>query len=355
MAIAILFLFAACTENDEPIVADFSQGYEYEYEERPAAEPAPTETGYTRHYFTQLGFSIELPSYWNGKFGRREFDVEMDFGTRRFVEIYHWVTRQETLEEFGHPYGGTLLNFGVSPREGYTYDNAPIMAGGTIFLGVASGNTYFVNFPSGIEYIEGNESAEEFLRMIGNWEPNFWDFLAQSFELDGADAFGQTVLTDAQIKDLYQSAVEAYSWFAMSTMPCDGLDPIADEDGFYFFRVAVDGIGSMADLEAHLHTIFTADFVYDLLDFRHRPATYRDFDGVLHTSGASRGGNLTRGDEEHEIIRTTREGNPNMVYRVMVDELDIDTLSEVVGFVLYDFHMVYENGRWLFSNFNLVR
>jgi len=360
MAVAILILFTACAENVDPIVADISARYEEEPTTAPVsttpAVVAPTaeEGDYFRMHFTSHDFSIEFPAYWSGKFGLRQFEVDMDFGTRRFIDVYHWVTRQEVWEEFEHEYGGTILTLGVSPQVDYTYDNAPIMAGGTIFLGEANGNTYFVNFPSGIEYIEGNESAEEFLRMIGNWEPSHWDFLSRSFVLGGPDEFGQTVLTDAQIKNLYQRAVEAYSWFNMSSMPTDGTDPVIDEDGFYYFRVAVDGINSFADLEAHLRGLFTADIVYDLLDFGHGPAMYRDFDGELFTIGASRGGNLLRGDEDHEIIRTIREGNPNMIYRVMVDELCND-LTEVIGFEIYDFGMVYTDGRWLFSNFALVR
>jgi len=181
----MLLTFTACSENDATATgtvqeinptADNIQTYE------------PTETihpdiYFTRHQFESLGFSVELPSFWEDKFGLYEFEVELDFGTRHFVEIYHIATREEMREESGFSYGGRIMTLGRSPREGYTYDDAPIMAGGTIFLSQIDGNTYFVNFPSGVEHSDNPETSSEFLEMVGHWEPNHWDFLINSFML----------------------------------------------------------------------------------------------------------------------------------------------------------------------------
>jgi len=132
---------------------------------------------YARHYFDSLGFSIELPTFWEGKFGLYEFEVEFDFGTRHFVEIYHIATREELGGE------GRLVTLGRSPRDHYTYeDERPVMAGTSIFLAQTGGITYFANFPSGVEHSDGN-SAAEYLEMIGHWEPSHWDFLTSSFQL----------------------------------------------------------------------------------------------------------------------------------------------------------------------------
>jgi len=135
-----------------------------------------------RHQFDFLGFSVEFPVFWEGKFGTYEFEVETEYGTRRFVQIYHLATRADLLEYFDHP-GGTILTLGMSPREGYTYEYPPVMAGGTIFLAEAGGRTYFVNFPSGVEHMEDPAipSAAEYLEMIGYWNPRHWDILVDSF------------------------------------------------------------------------------------------------------------------------------------------------------------------------------
>ena len=135
------------------------------------------------HRFDNLGFSVEFPAFWEGKYGLHEFEIELDFGTRHSVEVYHIATREEMFEETGFPYGGRIMTLGRSPREGYTYDNAPTMAGGTIFLAQTGGNTYFVNFPSGVEHTDNPETSAEFLEIIGHYEPSHWDFLVNSFRL----------------------------------------------------------------------------------------------------------------------------------------------------------------------------
>jgi len=135
-----------------------------------------------RHQFDFLGFSVEFPVFWEGRFGTYEFEVETEYGTKRFVQIYHLATRSDMLEYFDHP-GGTILTLGMSPREGYTYEYPPVMAGGTIFLAEASGRTYFVNFPSGVEHMEDPDipSVQEYLEMVGFWNPGHWDILVDSF------------------------------------------------------------------------------------------------------------------------------------------------------------------------------
>lgn len=168
--VIILFISTACGQNrqvDEPA--------EIPYEEWAGIF----------HQFDNLGFSVEFPAFWEGKYGFNNFFVEFDFGIRHFVEVFHIATREEMLEDFLFPYGGRIFTLGMSPREGYTYDNAPVMAGGTIFLAQTGGNTYFVNFPSGVEHNEDpySETAIEYLEMVGHWEPSHWDFLVNSFRL----------------------------------------------------------------------------------------------------------------------------------------------------------------------------
>ena len=201
----------------------------------------------------------------------------------------------------------------------------------------------------------GSLTAAEYLEMIGHWEPNHGDSLTSSFRLLESEptVYGNQP-TDAQLEALYQRAVEAFEWFHMSPMPLNGTYEVVCENDFTYWRVDFDGISTLADLEAYLGSIFTEDVVSELLS---NDLIYREFGGILYAIGASRGGDLTRGDEIHEIIRTTREhhGYDWIVYRVMVDVLDTDNLENVIGFELYDFHLTYVYGGWLFANFSLVR
>jgi len=182
LATTMLFALSACNGNSEvqeyalPTVT--TPPTITQQTEQPPAEPE-TESG-TRHYFYNLGFSVEFPAFWEGKFSMNESYVEMDFGTRHFVEVYHTATREEG------GFGGTIFVLGVSPRDHYTYgDEHPVMSGGSIFLAQTGGRTYFVNFPSGVEHSENPDStaAAEYLEMVGNFEPSHWDFLINSFRM----------------------------------------------------------------------------------------------------------------------------------------------------------------------------
>ena len=370
----MLLTLAACNDNTDTIniddvdintalSSDAPTAEPEPIEPEPTEQPLPNESSGVFYHFYTLGFSVEFPAFWEGKFSVDNTSFELDEGPVDIAGIYHIATRDELYILHGFEYGGRILTLGRATGEHFTYDNAPIMAGGSIFLAQTGGYTYFVNFPSGVEHNTDDpysEAAVEYLEMIGNWEPSHWDFLIDSFMLidttgTSLEQSGQP--TDAEIEAFYNKAVEAMSWFRMASMPADYEDTTTDEDGNIYYRVVVDGINSLADLEAHLHTIFATDIVEDLMDFRHHPVMYRDFDGVLHTVGGARGGDITRGDEVHEIIRTTREhhGYDFMVYRVIVDILGGENLDEVIDYELYDFSLSRVDGDWIFLNFNLVR
>jgi len=134
------------------------------------------------HQFDTLGFSIEFPGFWAGKYGT----IEIEQNGNQFVEVYHIATRDEFYILFDHEFGGRLFTLGRVVGEHYTYYDAPIMAGGSIFFAQTGGYTYFVNFPSGVEYNyddPDSEAAAEYEEMIGHWDPSHWDFLINSFRL----------------------------------------------------------------------------------------------------------------------------------------------------------------------------
>jgi len=192
LATTILFALSACNGNSE--VQEGALPTDMTPPTTQQTEPSPlepeTESG-TRHYFHNLGFSVEFPAFWEGKYGLDEFEVELDFGTRYFVAVYHIATRQELLEEFGDDQSGRILSLGMSPRDHYSYEGEmPIMAGASILLAQQDGKTFFVSFPSGVEYSENPDSAAaaEYLEMVGNFEPNHWDFLVNSFRLVESEA-----------------------------------------------------------------------------------------------------------------------------------------------------------------------
>jgi len=298
--------------------------------------------------FDNLGFSVEFPAFWEGRYGVEKRTDELDGETAYFASIYHIATRDELYALSSFEYGGRILTLGRVEGEHFTYINMP---GSYILLARTGGYTYFVNFPSGIEFNmddPNSEAAAEYLEMIGHWEEGHWDFLENSFRLLNGVEISSNILTDAEIEALYKKAIKAYGWFDMTTMPLDTTYEEVDENGFVLWRVDFSGIETMANLEAYLSSIFTSEIVDELLT----DSRYREFDGILYAIGADRGGMLDRGDETHEIIR---ESNEKIIYRVTVDVLDIETLEDVVDTVVYDFVLALVDGNWLFSNFNLTR
>ena len=118
------------------------------------------------HSFPDLGFSLEFPASWEGKFGLNELEIpniENAGEANRLVQVYHIATRVELESE----YVGGLWSFWRAVGEHYTDENLPIRAGMTIILAQAGGYTYFVNGPSDVQFNEvpGSETAAEFKRM----------------------------------------------------------------------------------------------------------------------------------------------------------------------------------------------
>lgn len=205
---AMVLALAACGGN----VEEYTPAPPYTPVENIAEPPEqtvqpapPQETAGITHQFENLGFSVTFPATWEGKYGLREFSVEEYFGgTRHFVEVYHTATREEILSDSGFEYGGRFFTLGVSPRTGYNYDDAPLIASRTIFFAMTGGNTYFAAFPTGGEHGDDPVNEAEYMEMIGHWEPSHWDFLIDSFALlDGGGVLPSIVgswVTDGQIE-----------------------------------------------------------------------------------------------------------------------------------------------------------
>jgi len=159
--------------------------------------------------------------------------------------------------------------------------------------------------------------------------------------------------SDIEIRAMYQKAREAYDeWFAMGTLPTTGQGVDVPGERWPYWRVAHDRISSMADLRAYLNSLFTEDVVAKLIS----NSSYRDVNGVLHVMPADGGGDRSKGAEVHEIIRIS---DTEIVYRVSVDILEfiyekMEYGDNVVDVEIHNFRLVFENGKWLFSNFGSI-
>jgi len=165
------------------------------------------------------------------------------------------------------------------------------------------------------------------------------------------DEGGESVLTDDMINESYQKAVEAYSWFDATTMPVDYSDR-KELYGFEYYKVTHDTIKSCADLKSYLQTLFSDDIVEKLLAGDGSIIRYRDIDGALYAIPADRGSDITKGKETYEIVR---ESDTKILYKVFVEIYDDPVSQNVTGTEEHDFQYECINGRWVFTNFELVR
>ncbi|MCL2620953.1 MAG: hypothetical protein FWD97_08490 [Defluviitaleaceae bacterium] len=175
------------------------------------------------------------------------------------------------------------------------------------------------------------------------------------FVVTGCEGNSSHPVSDSEITAIYENAREALTWFQKSTMNIDwSMDGGIEAYGNIWFPVIHETINTLADLEAHLRALFVDDIVNGLLFDDH--IMYRDFDGILHGFGADRGSNILAGEETHEIIWLN---DYELIYRVSVD-IHVDPpwgepLPDIDFVDVFDFYMVYENGNWVFSNFELIR
>lgn len=148
--------------------------------------------------------------------------------------------------------------------------------------------------------------------------------------------------------DIYEKALEAYSWFDLSTMPIDSSDS-KETDGMVYYKVDHGTIKTYADLEAHLRSLFAEDIVDSLLD--QAGDLYREFDGVLYAIPADRGADITKG--EH-TLSFDRVSDDKVKYIIVVELLDEDDLKTVKGHETHEFNLELIEGEWLFTNFYLI-
>lgn len=160
----------------------------------------------------------------------------------------------------------------------------------------------------------------------------------------------ETWISDDDILADYHKAVEAYSWFHMNTMDTDYEESVFLDD-YDYSKVDHDTIHTYSDLENYLKTIFSDDLVNRLLT-ENEVELYRDIDGALYTIPAGRGSDIFKGDETYDI---SREGDTKFIVKVTVEVYDDPDSEEVVDYEVFEFPYELVNGKWVFTDFDLVR
>ena len=157
------------------------------------------------------------------------------------------------------------------------------------------------------------------------------------------------VLSEEEIKLLYDTAYETYQWFELGKLDLEiddeGMIVVYTlDDGTMCGKVADNRISSMDELKDIVYDTFSSEiadllFGYDI---------YREENGILYELMADRGGDITRGEIVEEKVTNVTE--TTFTYTVTVETVDPETM-EVTGSENIDFIAEYIDGQWLFTQF----
>ena len=143
-------------------------------------------------------------------------------------------------------------------------------------------------------------------------------------------------LSESEILDAYHQAQRVYGWFDLAPLPTSGG--------------TVRGNEELEDLRAYLRGVFSQELAEALLGGEASRIRYQDIGGALYFSGSSRDRENGKGAvhvEAEQLEETAYSVN------VMVDLLAEDG-ETVVGLESWSFPYAFSEGRWVFTDFQLV-
>ncbi len=155
-------------------------------------------------------------------------------------------------------------------------------------------------------------------------------------------------LMEAEILAAYERAQRLYGWFDLAPLPVSGETAVWERELYH--RVDMEGIETLEDLRTCLRIVFSQELTDRLLDGETAHIRYRDIGGVLYAAGGGRDQDAGKGQ-----ARVDTEQLEETVYsvNVLVDLLDEDR-ETVVGVESWSFPYVFEEDRWVFTDFCLV-
>lgn len=155
-------------------------------------------------------------------------------------------------------------------------------------------------------------------------------------------------LTEEEILAAYDRAITVYEWFDLNPLPCDG--PVVMEDGIEYQRVEYAGFDTLDDLRTYLGSLFSEEVISRLLPENTQFPRYRDIDGELYVHP---GGREADPGKSSASATVEQKEDGSYLINVTVDLLDSDQIT-VTGVECYAFPYRQVNGRWIFTDFELV-
>lgn len=150
-------------------------------------------------------------------------------------------------------------------------------------------------------------------------------------------------LTEEEILAAYYRAEEAWGWFSREPLPDSG--ETVRLEGEVYRRVDYPGMETADDLRAYLRGLFSQELTDRLLS----AGDYRDIEGVLYVSLTGRPRDSGRGGTQVSVVQA---GDGTYSLEISVELLD--GRGGVTGLECWSFPYAYVDGRWVFTDFQLV-
>nr|WP_326127700.1 hypothetical protein [uncultured Oscillibacter sp.] len=159
---------------------------------------------------------------------------------------------------------------------------------------------------------------------------------------------GPRPLMEEEILAAYYRAEEAYGWFDLSPLPDSG--ETLRLDGTAYRRVDYPGMETVEDLRAYLRSLFSVELTDSLLSLGDGTPYYRDVDGALYVSLSGRERDGGKGASQVGVVPVDSH-----TYSLEVSvELLNASRDAVAGLECWSFPYAYVDGRWVFTDFQLV-
>lgn len=167
--------------------------------------------------------------------------------------------------------------------------------------------------------------------------------------LPESKSYAQMDPTTQTADEIFAVANELYGYFVLNSLDCDfdRYMEVEQDGGFTmrYFLVTYEALDTKVELLSALSCYFSADIINSLMD----SPNYREGpDGKLYTADAGRGSNIDYRGTVYELVSITEDTAVFKGYATYGDEILEEAYTEE-----YTYNAVKQDGRWVFTNFEL--